>query len=331
MFKSKKRIVTMSTLLVLAMLTLTACSGAGDNSTETSGSTYPQNNIETLVGWGAGGGTDTFARQIMKPAAEELGIAITVVNHPGSSGSIAGDLAANASADGYTLWAISSNYPLNVALGKTPHALDEYIPICRIQADTATIQTLSDGEYNTLEKLIEAAKQNPGKINLGGTGALGFDDVVVSMWEDAADIDFNYVPYEDAGQMHAALLGGHLDAMFEEFGPTIGLIEEGRITAVLAFTEEKLEAFPDVSVSGEMGWEVYEGQSRGILAPKGTPEEIINKLEKVFKNASQSEEYKRYEKESFLHLRNGWLGSEDFKKQLETSINTYEEVLKKIQ
>lgn len=329
MSKIRKSITVMSTLLVLTMLILTACSDAGGNGA--SEITYPKDNIETLVGWGAGGGTDTFARQIMKPAADELGVAITIVNHPGASGSIAGDLVANASADGYTLWAISSNYPLNVALGKTPHNLDEYIPICRIQADTATIQTLSKGEYNTLEKLMEAAKENPAQINLGGTGALGFDDIVVSMWENAAGVDFNYVPYEDAGQMHAALLGGHIDAMFEEFGPTIGLVEEGRIAIVLAFTEERIEEFPNVPVSGEMGWEVYEGQSRGILAPAGTPDEIIKKLEEVFKKACDCEDYKKYEKDSYLHLRNGWLGSEDFTNQLKSSIETYKKVLEDIQ
>lgn len=325
MFRKNNKFLLAIAMLTMLTVVLSACSSG------TSDVTYPEKNIEALVGWGAGGGTDTFARQIMKPAADALGVAVTVVNHPGASGSIAGDLAANSVADGYTLWVISSNYPLNVALGKTPHTLDKYIPICRVQADTSTIQTLSGGKYDTIEKLVEAAKNNPGGVSLGGTGALGFDDIVVSMWEKAAGIEFNYVPYEDAGQMHAALLGGHIDAMFEEFGPTVGLVKEGRINVVLAFTEEKLEEFPDVPVSGEMGWEVYEGQARGILAPAGTPDDIIKKLEEVFKNASMSEDYKQYEKDTYLHLRNGWLGSEDYKAQLESSIEMYKEVLKDIQ
>lgn len=342
---SKKRLFLTTLLLLLTLaLVLSGCSNESTVSEEspapTEGETpnetvtetsYPERNIEVLVGWGAGGGTDTFARQITMPAAEELGVSMTVVNHPGASGSIAGDLAANADSDGYTLWAISSNYPLNVALGKTPHGLDKYIPIVRIQADTATIQTLGEGDYNTIDKLVEAAKSNPGKINLGGTGALGFDDIVVAMWENAAGIEFNYVPFEDAGEMHAALLGGHIDAMFEEFGPTIGLLQEGRINAVLAFTEEKLEDFPDVPVSGEMGWEVYEGQSRGILAPAGTPQEVIDILQEAFSAAAENEEYKQYEKDSMLHLRKGWLDSEGFTENLSNAIETYKDVLDSIQ
>jgi putative tricarboxylic transport membrane protein len=324
MFRKSSRVVSTVVMLLILTLMLSACSSSSEV-------TYPEKNIEVLVGWGAGGGTDTFARQIMKQAEKELGVAISVINHPGASGSIAGDLVANAEADGYTLWAISSNYPLNVALEKTPHGLDKYIPICRVQADTSTIQTLSEGEYDTVDKLVEAAKNNPGGISIGGTGALGFDDIVVSMWEKEAGVDFNYVPYEDAGQMHAALLGGHIDAMFEEFGPTIGLIQEGRITVVLAFNEDKLEEFPDVAVSGEKGWEVYEGQARGILAPAGTPDDVVKKLEEVFKNAIEQEEYKTYEKDSYLHLRDGWLGSEDFKAYLENSIEMYKEVVEGIQ
>lgn len=342
---SKKTIFLSALLLVLTMaLVLSGCSNEStepdegsepvENGTPDEGNaetSYPERNIEVLVGWGAGGGTDTFARQITMPAAEDLGVSLTVVNHPGASGSIAGDLAANADSDGYTLWAISSNYPLNVALGKTPHELDKYIPVCRVQADTATIQTLGEGDYNTIDKLVEAAKANPGQINLGGTGALGFDDIVVAMWEKEAGIEFNYVPFENAGEMHAALLGGHIDAMFEEFGPTIGLLEEGRINAVLAFTEEKLEDFPDVPVSGEMGWEVYEGQSRGILAPADTPQEVIDVLVEAFKSASESEEYKKYEKDSMLHLRKGWLDSEGFSENLNNAIETYKQVLEDIQ
>ncbi|WP_352419498.1 tripartite tricarboxylate transporter substrate binding protein [Proteiniborus sp.] len=315
-------------IVLISVLTLSACSGQKAASSDID---YPKGNIEALVGWGAGGGTDTFARSIMKPAGDILKTNIVIVNQEGASGAIAGDLVSKAKPDGYTLWAISSNYPLNVALGKTPHDLSKYIPVCRIQNDIGTIQTLSGGKYNTLEKLIEAAKANPGDIKLGGTGALGFDDIIVSMWENEAGVEFNYVPYESAGQMHTALLGGHIDAMFEELGPTIGLIQEGRITPVLAFAENKIEEFPDLPIAPDMGWNVTEGQSRGILVPAGTPEEIVRKLEQTFLEAKSSESYKKYEKDSYLHLRDGWLGSEDFKKQLEESIEMYKKVLEEIQ
>lgn len=304
---------------------------SGQSSDAAKESKYPERSIEAVVGWGAGGGTDTFTRAITKPASEILGVPFVVVNKPGASGSIAGDYVARQPADGYTIWAISSNYPLNVALGKTPHGLDKYIPVARLQHDTATIQIAADGPFKDINELVEAAKANPGKVTIGGTGAMGFDEIVIAMWEKAAGIDLNYVPYDKAGKMHSALLGGHIDAMFEEFGPTIGMIKEGKIKVVLAFTDKRLEDFPDVPVAPEFGWDVTEGQSRGILVPAGTPEEVVKTLESAFKQAKESESYKSYERDKYLHLREGWLGSEDFKAQLEQAIEKYKGILKEIQ
>ncbi|MFZ7101565.1 MAG: tripartite tricarboxylate transporter substrate binding protein [Peptococcaceae bacterium] len=306
----------------------------GGNETQEQGKEeagYPERNIEAVVGWGAGGGTDTFTRSIAIPTADILGTNVVVVNKPGASGSIGGDYVARQPADGYTIWAISSNYPLNVALGKTPHGLDSYIPVARLQYDTGTIQLAAGGPYRDINELLAAVKENPGEIAIGGTGAKGFDEIVISMWEKAAGIDLNYVPYDDAGKMHSALLGGHISAMFEEFGPTIGLIKDGKIKVALAFTEERLDQFPDVPVAPELGWNVTEGQSRGILVPAGTSPEIVKILQDTFQEAKKSESYRKYEADKLLNLREGWLDSRDYQAHLEEAIKNYEVILDEIQ
>lgn len=324
-------------ILLTFSLVLAGCGGstggedAEGSSDEAAGLDYPTGNIELVVGWGAGGGTDNFARAIAEPMSRILGQTITVVNMPGASGANAGDYVTRQPADGYTLWAISSNYPLNVALGRTPHDLSAYIPVARVQHDVGTLQVTADSGYETIDDLIEAAKNKPGQITVGGTGAMGFDEIIVRMFEREVGVEFNYVPYEDAGQMRAALLGGHIDAMFEEFGPTIALIEEGSIVPLIAFAEGKIEEFPDVPTAVERGWNITDGQARGILAPAGTPQEIIDLLEEVIEQAKDDPKYKEYEQNNFLHLRPGYLNSADFTSYLDSAINNFSEIVESLE
>jgi putative tricarboxylic transport membrane protein len=212
--KRKANLSLLCAVLLVAALALGGCGGATDGKAK-----YPERSIEGIVGWGAGGGTDVFARAIAKPAGEILGKPIVIKNMPGSSGAVAGDYVTQQPADGYTLWFMGSNYAVNVALGRTPHPLSDYIPIARIQHDTAMLQVTKNSKFKTIDDIVAYAKANPGKLKVGGTGAASFDEVVIALWEEAAGIKVNYVPYEQGGQMQAALLGGHIDVMFEELGP----------------------------------------------------------------------------------------------------------------
>ena len=320
-------------LVVLLAVMVTAVAGCTGNQPVQEKETkpdYPTRNIEMVVGWGAGGGTDRFARAIADTLADILGQPVVVVNKPGASGSIAGDYVTKQPADGYTLWAISSNYPLNVALGRTPHKLEEYIPVARLQHDVGTIQVAADKGYATIDDLLNKAKDNPGKITMGGTGAMGFDEIMVKMLEKETDVQFNYVPYEDAGQMRAALLGGHIDAMFEEFGPSISLIKDGSIKVLVAFCEDKVDDFPDVPTTVEKGWAITDGQSRGILVRASTPQEIVTALEQAIDKAKDDPRYKDYEEKSFLHLRPGYLNSKEFTDYLIKNIEGFSTILKAI-
>lgn len=314
--------LTFIILLVITIGLLFACNS------ETSGDTssYPNKDIEVVVGWGAGGGTDNFARAISRELSDILGVNINVVNQPGSSGANAGNYVVGQPADGYTIWAISSNYAINVADGKTPHDLSKYKPIGRVQKDTMTLQVQTD-KFENFEDFIEKEKSNPGSISVGGTGSRGFDEIILRQFEKEAGVEFNYIPYEDAGEMHAALLGGHIDAMLDEIGPTISQLEDNSIKMLLIFSDEKVEGFEDIPLSIEKNIDVTDGQSRGLLVHSDTPQEIVDVLEEALEEAKDRDRYLEYEKENYLHLRDGWLNSENYQEQLESDINTYKEIL----
>lgn len=318
-------------LFLVVTIILFGCNSnaSGDDSSgeaNASSSSYPENNIELVVGWGAGGGTDNFARAISKEMSDILGVNINVVNQPGSSGANAGNYVVNQPADGYTIWAISSNYAINVGDNKTPHDLSKYTPIGRVQKDTMTLQVQA-GQYESYEDFIEQAKANPGSISIGGTGARGFDELILRQFEAEAGVEFNYIPYEDAGEMHAALLGGHIDGMMDEIGPTIAQVEDGALEHLLIFSDEEIEGFEDVPLSVEKDVNVIDGQSRGLMVHSDTPEEIVNALESALEEAKDRDDYLKYEADNYLNLRDGWLNSDDYKKQLESDITTYKDIL----
>ncbi len=305
-----------------------------ENTEESSGGAeadgYPERDIEMVAGWGAGGGTDSFARAIAREMEEILGVTINVVNMEGSSGAIAGDYVANQPADGYTIWAISQ-YTMAYASGLTPHALDTYQPIGRVQADTLTIQVTGDSEFETIDDLVQYAEENPGELSLGGTGAGSVDELSARQFEQATGVTVNYVPYESAGEMHAALLGGHLDAILEEFGPAIDYINNDEIKPLVIWSEDRIEDFPDIPTTVEKGWDLTDGLSRGLMVHADTPDEIVDILEATLEEAKDKERYKEYEQNSYLHLRDGWLNKEDYEEFLANQIENYTQILENME
>src|SRR5699024_2762568 len=128
--------IKLISIIFVGFLLLSACSEAAQEDA----AKYPEENIEIVVGWGAGGGSDSFTRAIAKEMSKELDTNINVVNKEGSSGAIAGDYILKQPADGYTIWAVSSNFPINIADNKTEHNLDEYTAIGRVQSDVMALQ-----------------------------------------------------------------------------------------------------------------------------------------------------------------------------------------------
>ncbi|MCM3089893.1 MULTISPECIES: tripartite tricarboxylate transporter substrate binding protein [unclassified Cytobacillus] len=316
--------------LVIALLfMLQACSSSPkEASSEEKGSgNYPERQIEIVVGFGAGGGSDNFARAIAKELKDILGVNINVVNMPGASGINSADHVARQPADGYTIWSATSNHPVNIAAGAEKNDLSKLTAVGRVQNDTMTLQVKNGGKFKDIDDLIAQAKEKPGEITIGGTGSAGFDELVVKQFEKATGTKFNYISFEGSGEMTAALLGGHIDVIAEEPGPSIAQLESGDIKMLIAFTEEKMKGFEDVPTSTEMGIDVTDGQGRGFMVHADTPPEIIEVLENALKEAKDRAGYKEYEKASYLHLRDGWLGADDYNAELEKLIDTYGNLL----
>lgn len=289
---------------------------------------YPKRTIQYIVGWGAGGGSDVFGRVITIPVKNKLGVPVIVVNMPGASSATATNYVMDQPADGYTVFGITSDIMSNIFLDRTKYTQKDLTPIIRAHVDIGMIQIGPHSPFKTWEALVKHAKENPGKQTWGGTGAGSYDEVATAVLRNAAGINVKYVPFESASEMHAALLGGHIHAMYEEAGPVIAMIEAGKTQPVIVIAEKRLERFPNVPCAKELGYAIPPLQWRGVAVKKGTPQTIVEILEKAFTEAIKSPEYQDFEKKRFLNLYPGFLGSKDFAVDLDREYPIYEKIMK---
>lgn len=321
---ARKKTTVMFILLGVLVVFSTACGGADKTSS------YPNRNIEIVVGWGAGGGTDLFTRTLSEPIKDILSTSITVVNIPGAGSAEATNYIQEQEADGYTLFAVTSDILTNAALGRSKYGPEDFIPIIRAHVDVGMLHVSTDSPFESWDDLVQFGKENPKKLSVGGVGAVGTDEVITQTIVKQAGIEISYVPFEEAGQMHASLLGGHIDVMYEEPGPAISLIEAGEVRPLIVAADERLEAFSDVPSVGELGYDIPPYLWRGIVVKKGTPEEIVKILEKAYKEAYDSDEYREFESERMLDLMPGYMDSETFAEDLKREYEIYSSVLEEM-
>lgn len=321
---SKRSILALVVFLGIVASLLTVNVGQS----ECAATKFPDRSIEVIVGWGAGGGTDLFARAICLPAKDILGVPLAVVNIPGANSATAMGHVLNQKADGYTVFAITSDLLTVEAMGLLPESLETLEPLIRAHVDVAMIQVGKNSPFKTWEEFVKYAKENPDTITIGGTGAGSYDDIAVKVIMKSAGLNIRYVPFDSASEMHAALMGGHIMAIHEETGPAVGYIEAKEVWPVLVAADQRLKAFNDVPCAGELKIEYVPMQWRGIAVKKGTPVEVVKILEDAFAKAWESDQYKKFEKDRYLDLYPGFLRGNDFREDMLKELNQYKTYVK---
>ncbi|WP_181350845.1 tripartite tricarboxylate transporter substrate binding protein [Thalassobacillus sp. CUG 92003] len=325
------KLKTRSFLMVVATLVLlvtSACANSAGGSANGDAESYPDQEIQVYVGHGPGGGTDTFVRTITDIMADSMDADFNIINKEGGSGVIAMQTAMQEKSDGYTLVGDSA-YAVTTAAGTNEYGLDEVKPIARVQSDTYALQ-VKNGSFESIDELVSYAKENPGEVRLGAVGTMGIDEITARRFIKETGAEMNYVPMEGAGQMHSDLLGGHIDVILEEVGPTASYIEEGEFQPLVFFAEERLDDFPDVPTTIENGWDLTDGVERYLMIHADAPQEIVDLLEEEAKKAMETEKYQKYAADAYLDLRDGWMGSEEFTEKLKQDIEKYEKIVEDI-
>jgi tripartite-type tricarboxylate transporter receptor subunit TctC len=244
---------------------------------------YPSRPIRMLVGFAAGGGTDLMARLIQQSMSEKLGQQLVVENRPGAGTNIATEAVVHAAPDGYTLLAASLANAGNATLYNDLkfNFIRDTVPVAGIALDPFVLEVTPSLPVKTLPELIAYAKANPGKVNYGSGGIGSGNQLTAEMLKSMAGIDLVHVPYRGAGPAMVDLMGGQVQVMFNTMGASLQHVRGGKLRAIAVATKARQAALPDVPTVSEVlpGYEA--SFWTGVVAPKGTPAEVVDKVNKA--------------------------------------------------
>ena len=251
---------------------------------------WPSKDITLIYHSKPGSGGEIFLRSLAKPMEKALGKAVVVDNKPGAGGLNAWKPAAEAK-DGHTFLGVSSTIITAPILNKMPVDYKSFDPIAMMFVDPMILFVKADAPWNTIQEFIADAKKNPGKFNIAGgvPGELGF--VAGMMLMEKADIKFNVVPFESGGDAVVSVMGSHIHGAIGEYGETASAIEAGKVKVLVGFNPVPGTKIPTVK---DAGLDIEIEKFRGVLAPKGTPKEVIDKLIDASKKALEDPEFKKY-------------------------------------
>ncbi|HQT41690.1 MAG TPA: tripartite tricarboxylate transporter substrate binding protein [Polynucleobacter sp.] len=243
---------------------------------------WPSKPIKIVVPVPAGASLDTLARTIGKGISEKLGQPVVVENMAGGGSNIAFSYVSKAAPDGYTLLLGWDSLVINPSLyANPPYKLEQFAPVT--MAITAPQVPLVGPKLpvKNLRSLIEYARLNPGKITLANAGNGSPGHLAGALLESMADIKFTNVPYKGGAPGVADLIAGHVDAMFVTLPAALQYVRSGKLTALGVSNSKRSTGAPNIPTIAEAGLPGYELNSwQGILAPAGTSQAIINKLNK---------------------------------------------------
>jgi tripartite-type tricarboxylate transporter receptor subunit TctC len=255
---------------------------------------YPSKPITLVVPYAPGGSSDTRARQIAEKLANFLGKPVVVENKAGGNGNIGTDFIARATPDGHTI-GIGNFAPLAVNKALYPKlsydAKTDLAPIVLIEKGPVVLVVSSDkSPHKSLNELMAAAKATPGKMSYASAGSGGAYHLASEMFNVATGLSSVHIPYKGGGPATNDLLAGTVDYMFDMVPATLGYIKATppKMRALALANDKRLPALPDVPTFAELGIKNMEISNwLGIVAPKGTPPAIVNKLNQAINKALQ--------------------------------------------
>ena len=243
---------------------------------------YPSRPVRIIVGFPAGGVTDLGARLIGQWLSDHLGQPFIIENKPGASTQIAAEAVARAPADGYTLLMDSSTNAINVALYEKPNYdfVHDIAPVAGFIRFPLVLVVNPSLPVKTVSELIAYVKANPGNVNLASFGTGTGSHLAGELFKMMAAIEMLHLPYRGSGPMLIDLLGGHVQAAFDNLPSSIEHIRTGKLRALAVTTAVRLEALPDTPTLAET-LPGYEASSWiGVGAPAKIPTDIVDKLNK---------------------------------------------------
>jgi tripartite-type tricarboxylate transporter receptor subunit TctC len=244
---------------------------------------YPTRPVRIIVGFTAGGAADILARLMGQWLSERLGRPFVIENRPGANANIATDAVVRAPPDGYTLLMLTTPQAMNASLYEKLkfNLVRDIAPVASIYRGSAAVMEVNPSfPAKTVPEFIAYAKANPGKINMASAGIGSINHIYGELFKMMAGVDMLHVPYRGTVPALTDLIGGQVQVIFDELTSSVEYIRTGALRPLALTTASRLPLLPDVPTVGEFvpGYEA--GGWAGIGAPRNTPSDVIDKLNK---------------------------------------------------
>jgi tripartite-type tricarboxylate transporter receptor subunit TctC len=256
---------------------------------------YPSRPVRMLVGYAPGGVADIVGRLAAQWLSERLGRQFFVENRPGAAGNIATEAVVKSPPDGYTLLVTGSNNPINAGLyDALPFDfIRDVAPVAGLVRSPLVMEVHPSVPARTVAEFIAYARANSGKVNMGSGGNGSTPHVAGELFKLMAGVSMVHVPYRGTGAMFTDFLGGQLQVAFDNVPSSIGYIRAGQLRALAVTTATRLDVLPDVPTVAEavpgyeaIGW-------TGIGAPRNTPPEVVETVNREINAAFTDPQFKR--------------------------------------
>lgn len=251
---------------------------------------FPDKPVEVIVPFAAGGGTDITTRAMQEPLSKALGENVVVKNNAGAGGTIGVAAVARAKSDGYIL-GMAPVGPLTTQphLHKLPYDVDSFEYVCLAYSAPSAFAVRKDSKFNNLQELVEYGKKHPGKLMFAIDAVGSIPHLASLAFSEEAGIDINYLPVNGNGPALKALLDGSADVFIAH----VSFLSQnkGQIKSLALLQTERLPNLPDLMTATEQGYDLNFPIWGGLVAPKGTPKDVVNVLDSACKSAVASDSF----------------------------------------
>jgi putative tricarboxylic transport membrane protein len=289
---------------------------------------YPTKNIEVVVPFAPGGGTDNMMRMITAIMEENkwASVPLNVNNRAGGSGTVGFSYVITKKGDSHVVAGATPMIVSGKLQGRLPGNHRDALTVLMIVAiDELMLSARTDSPYKTIDDFIAAARAKPGQLTVGGTGTHNEDHIFAHLLEQSAKIKLKYVPFNSGGEATAALMGGHIDAGIMNPNEIQAQVEAGKAKNLAVAAKKRMAGAPDIPTFEEKGYPFYWEQMRAVIGPAGMAPEAVAWWQDTLKKVTATKKWDEYIKSNLLTPVT-WTG-EEANKYLDSITGSYEKAL----